>query len=93
MTKPKPSYSSTNLQIPLCVVQIACDGINLVGVARERGYFLADHKVEIVRYVEDCWLKTALRCPSGRVTPSEGGVICSGTCSRRTTWPTTSSTE
>ena len=38
MTKPKPSYSTTNLQTPLCVVQIACDGSNLVGVARARGY-------------------------------------------------------
>jgi hypothetical protein len=38
MTKPKPSYSTTNLQTPICTKLIACDGINLVGNARARGY-------------------------------------------------------
>jgi hypothetical protein len=38
MTRPRPSYSTTNLQTPICKQQLACDGINLVGNARERGY-------------------------------------------------------
>lgn len=38
MTRPKPSYSTTNLQTPICTAQISCDGVNLVGAARERGY-------------------------------------------------------
>ncbi len=38
MTKPKPSYSTTNMQTPICKSQVRCDGINLVGPSRERGY-------------------------------------------------------
>jgi hypothetical protein len=38
MTRPKPSYSTNNLRTPICTQQVACDGINLVGNARERGY-------------------------------------------------------
>lgn len=40
MTKPKPkaSYSTTNLQTPMCTKQLACDGDNLVGAARTRGF-------------------------------------------------------
>ena len=38
MTRPKPSYSTTNLKTPICKAQVACDGINLVGAARDRGY-------------------------------------------------------
>jgi hypothetical protein len=44
MTQPKrmdrgPGYStsSTYLKTPICTAQVACDGINLVGAARERG--------------------------------------------------------
>lgn len=38
MTKPNPSYSTTNMQTPICTKQLACDGDNLVGASRERGY-------------------------------------------------------
>lgn len=38
MTKPKPSYSGMDMRTPICTKQVACDGINLVGNARERGY-------------------------------------------------------
>lgn len=39
MTKPKKqSYSSTNMRTPICLKQVACDGINLVGPSAERGY-------------------------------------------------------
>lgn len=35
MTQPRRPAS---LHTPMCSKQIACDGINLVGAARERGY-------------------------------------------------------
>jgi hypothetical protein len=38
MTRPKPSYSTTNLQTPICTAQVACDGDNLNIASRERGY-------------------------------------------------------
>ena len=38
MTRPKPSYSSTNLKTPICKAQVACDGDNLNLRSRERGY-------------------------------------------------------
>lgn len=39
MTRPKPSYSTTNMQTPICTKLLACDGVNLVGdAARTRGY-------------------------------------------------------
>lgn len=38
MTKPKPSYSTTNLKTPICNAMVACDGDNLNIASRERGY-------------------------------------------------------
>jgi hypothetical protein len=45
MTQPKrpdrkPGYNPSNayLQTPMCTKMIACDGVNLVSAARERGY-------------------------------------------------------
>jgi hypothetical protein len=41
MTDPKPrkkSYSTLDMRTPLCLKQVACDGVNLAPSARERGY-------------------------------------------------------
>jgi hypothetical protein len=39
MTKPRPiSYSTTAMKTPICKALLACDGDNLVGGARDRGY-------------------------------------------------------
>ena len=38
MTRPKPSYSGSDMRVPICTAQVACDGVNLNAVSRERGY-------------------------------------------------------
>jgi hypothetical protein len=38
MTKPRQSYSGTDMRLPICTKQVACDGDNLNVASRERGY-------------------------------------------------------
>jgi hypothetical protein len=37
-TKPRRSYSTNDLRVPMCLKQIACDGTSLAPAARKRGY-------------------------------------------------------